>query len=150
MRTGRHPCSIRPGRPVAFTPLETNSMTPASLLGLVAACMGVLMALSPLLQARRVRIARDSSEVSSGVFLVMRVNASAWLLYGVVTANLVLIVPNVVSLATTTVTLFVLRRFRPAGETAETATAPAPLRQHAARVRGGALTVARAGRLVRR
>jgi uncharacterized protein with PQ loop repeat len=129
-------------------------MTPASLLGLVAGCMGVLMALSPLLQARRVRVARDSSEVSSGVFLVMRVNASAWLLYGVATANVVLIVPNVVALTTTTVTLFVLRRYRPAEEAAGTVAAPAagpaPLRQHAARVRGGAFTVARAGRLVRR
>jgi uncharacterized protein with PQ loop repeat len=130
-------------------------MAPASLLGLVAACMGVLMALSPLLQARRVRIARDSSEVSSGVFFVMRVNATAWLLYGVATANLVLVVPNVVALMTTTMTLFVLRRYRPAAEPAPTAApaaapAPAPRRRHAARGRGGAQTVARASRLVRR
>ena len=129
-------------------------MTPASLLGLVAACMGVLMALSPLLQARRVRIARDSSEVSSGVFLVMRVNATAWLLYGIASANVVLVVPNVVALTTTTVTLFVLRRYRPAAEPSDAAAtpaaAPAPLRRHAARVRGGARTVARASRLVRR
>jgi len=130
-------------------------MTPASLLGLVAACMGVLMALAPLLQARRVRVARDSSEVSSGVFLVMRVNATAWLLYGVATANVVLVVPNVVALTTTTATLLVLRRYRPAAEPAPAAAggpaaAPAPLRRHAARVRGGAQTVARASRLVRR
>jgi uncharacterized protein with PQ loop repeat len=85
-------------------------MTLASLSGLVASLSGVLMALSPLLQARRIRIAGDASEVSSGVFLVMRVNASIWLTYGLVTANAVLVVPNVVALLTTTATLLIIRR----------------------------------------
>lgn len=105
--------------------------------------MGVLMALSPLLQARRVQLAQDSSEVSSGVFLVMRVNASVWLLYGVATSNVFLIVPNVVALATTSFTLLAIRRNRP-----QPAAAPAALVRdtHMARVRGGAASVARAGR----
>lgn len=125
-------------------------MTLVSLLGPVASGMGVLMALSPLLQARRVRIARDSSEVSSGVFLVMRVNCTAWLLYGVSISSLVLIVPNLVALATTTVTLVVIRRHRPAPEpvftlTAETE-AETPRDRHVGRVRVGAASVARAGR----
>jgi uncharacterized protein with PQ loop repeat len=121
-------------------------MTLASLVGPVAAGMGVLMALSPLLQVRRIRIARDSSEVSSGVFAVMRVNASAWLLYGFATANVILIVPNLVALATTTATLLVIRRFRRvASDEAVLADAP-PRDVHAGRVRGGAASVARAGR----
>lgn len=125
------------------------------LTGLVAAATGVCMALSPLLQARRIRALGDSSEVSAGVFAMMRVNASIWLTYGIATANVVLIVPNVVALATTTGTLLVIRRYRHAdghavSEPAVAAPEPAPLRRHAARVRGGALAVARAGGLVRR
>ena len=89
-------------------------MTLASLTGLVASLSGVLMALSPLLQARRIRVAGDASEVSSGVFLVMRVNASIWLTYGLVSSNLVLVVPNVVALLTTTATLLIIRRNQPA------------------------------------
>jgi len=69
------------------------------------------MALAPLLQVQRIRSVGDSSEVSPGVFMVMRVNVAAWLAYGLVTANPVVIVPNVVALATTTFTLIVIRRY---------------------------------------
>jgi uncharacterized protein with PQ loop repeat len=126
-------------------------MTLASLVGPVAACSGVAMALSPMLQARRVRALGDSSEVSAGVFQTMRMNASIWLTYGVATANVVIVVPNVCALITTTATLLTIKRFRHAGHGAN-ASAPAeapaaPLQRHAARVRGG---VVRAGALVRR
>jgi hypothetical protein len=129
-------------------------MTLASLVGPVAAASGVFMAVSPLLQARRIRALGDSSEVSAGVFLMMRVNATIWLTYGLATANLVIVVPNVVALATTTVTLVAIKRHRH-GDGHAPAAAPAahpqaPLRRHAARVRGGAVAVARAGGLVRR
>jgi uncharacterized protein with PQ loop repeat len=87
-------------------------MTFVSLAGLIASISGVFMALSPLLQARRVRAVGDSSEVSAGVFLMMRVNATLWLIYGLAAGNLVLIVPNAVALLTTTATLFVIRRHR--------------------------------------
>ena len=132
-------------------------MTLASLVGPVAAASGVAMALSPLLQARRVRTLGDSSEVSAGVFQTMRVNASIWLTYGLAAGNVVIVVPNVCALITTTVTLLTIARFRGAGHAAPAAVpaeapavaapAPAPLRRHAARVRGG---VVRAGALVRR
>jgi uncharacterized protein with PQ loop repeat len=129
-------------------------MTLASLVGPVAAASGVVMALSPLLQARRIRALGDSSEVSAGVFQTMRVNASIWLTYGIAAGNAVIVVPNVFALATTTVTLVTIKRFRHAGHGVHTAAsaeaAPAPLRRHAARVRGGAVAVARAGGLVRR
>lgn len=129
-------------------------------MGPVAAGMGVLMALSPLLQARRIRLAGDASEVSSGVFLVMRTNASVWLLYGLASANAVIVVPNVFGIATTTFTLYVIRRHRrsagspvpPPGlfgpaERPEQAELPErQLDRHVARVRGGAASVARAGR----
>jgi len=123
-------------------------MTLASLVGPIAAASGVCMALSPLLQARRVRTLGDSSEVSAGVFHTMRTNASIWLAYGIAAGNLVIVVPNVCALMTTTVTLATIKRFRHARHGAPAATlAPAQLRRHAARVRGG---VVRAGALVRR
>lgn len=123
----------------------------ASLVGPVAAASGVAMALSPLLQARRIRALGDSSEVSAGVFQTMRMNASIWLTYGLAAGNVVIVVPNVCALVTTTATLLTIKRFRHAGHAANApqpvAAAPAPLRRHAARVRGG---VVRAGTLVRR
>lgn len=129
-------------------------MTVASLVGPVAAASGVFMALSPLLQVRRIRALGDSSEVSAGVFATMRVNASIWLLYAIASANLVIVVPNVVALLTTTFTLLTIRRFRAgaAHSPATAAAAPhpaAPSRRSAARVRGAA-AAARAGGLVRR
>jgi len=122
-------------------------MNLASLTGLVASASGVFMALSPLLQARRIRAVGDSSEVSAGVFLMMRVNATVWLTYGLATANLVVVVPNAVALATTTFTLLVIRRHR---HLATAAPAPAlrPDPGHMGRVRGGAATLARAGRRI--
>jgi uncharacterized protein with PQ loop repeat len=129
-------------------------MTLASLVGPVAAASGIFMAVSPLLQARRIRALGDSSEVSAGVFLMMRVNASIWLTYGLATGNFVIVLPNLVALVTTTVTLGTIKRFRHAAHTAPVAGSavnePAPRPRHAARMRGGALAVARAGGLVRR
>jgi uncharacterized protein with PQ loop repeat len=124
-------------------------MTLVSIVGPVAAASGVFMALSPLLQARRIRVLGDSSEVSAGVFQTMRINASIWLTYGAASASVVIVVPNVCALVTTTLTLLTIKRFRHAGAehvAAPAEAAPAPLRGHAARVRGGAASVVRAGR----
>jgi uncharacterized protein with PQ loop repeat len=129
-------------------------MNLVSLTGLVASVSGVCMALSPLLQARRVRALGDSSEVSAGVFQVMRVNASIWLTYGIVSGNAVLVVPNVVGVLTTTGTLLVIARYRHGGSHgeahADATPAPAPPRRHAVRMRGGVRAAARAGGLARR
>ncbi|HEU4701491.1 MAG TPA: SemiSWEET family transporter [Conexibacter sp.] len=126
-------------------------MTLVSLVGPIAAASGVVMALSPLLQVRRIRALGESSEVSAGVFQTMRMNASIWLTYGLATANVVILVPNVCALATTTLTLATIKRFRDAAHgphaAAPAVAAPAPPRGHAGRVRGG---VVRAGALVRR
>ncbi|HEX7290251.1 MAG TPA: SemiSWEET family transporter [Conexibacter sp.] len=126
-------------------------MTLATLVGPLAAASGVVMALSPLLQARRIRALGDSSEVSAGVFHTMRMNASIWLTYGLAAGNVVIVVPNVCALVTTTLTLATITRFRGAGHSTPATTPahaePAPLRRHTARVRGG---VVRASALVRR
>lgn len=128
-------------------------MTLESLVGPIAAASGVFMALSPLLQTRRIRTHGDSSEVSPGVFLMMRVNATIWLTYGIATGNVVIVVPNVVALVTTTLTLITIKRFRHAAHDAP----PRPPAVHelaprrpAARMRGGMPAVARAGARVRR
>jgi uncharacterized protein with PQ loop repeat len=117
-------------------------MTLASLVGPVAAASGVVMALSPLLQARRIRALGDSSEVSAGVFLTMRMNAAIWLTYGAASGNVVIVVPNVCALVTTTLTLLTIKRFCHAtGHAAEAAAAgatdPVPLRRPAVQVRHG-------------
>lgn len=135
-------------------------MTPVSLIGLVASASGVCMALSPLLQARRIRAVGDSSEVSSGVFLMMRVNATIWFTYGLSTGNVVVVIPNAVALVTTTATLMVIRRNRQEHAHAHVAVpaTPDPIRVaalasqpesgHMTRARGGAASLARAGRRV--
>jgi uncharacterized protein with PQ loop repeat len=87
-------------------------MTVEVLAGLAASTTGVFMALAPLLQARRVRVLGDSSEVSGSVYQVMRVNSVAWIVYGVATAKVVIVVPNVVALLTSWVTLLAIRRYR--------------------------------------
>lgn len=136
-------------------------MALASLVGPVAAISGVVMALSPLLQARRIRALGDSSEVSAGVFLTMRANATIWLTYGLAAGNVVIVVPNVCALATTTLTLLTIKRFRHGvGHAAESAGAGAagllPVRRttaqehHASRVRGAAAVAHAAREMARR
>jgi uncharacterized protein with PQ loop repeat len=150
---GRMRCSTCARPSHSPTRSETNLMTLASLVGPVAAASGVFMAVSPLLQARRIRALGESSEVSSGVFLTMRVNAAIWLTYGAASGNVVIVVPNVVALVTTTATLLTIKRYRNGHEPTDPAPAaaqPVAPRRHAARVRGGADALARAGGLVRR
>lgn len=128
--------------------------------GLVASASGVLSALAPLLQAKRIRTAGDSSEVSVGVFAAMCANASIWFTYGIATADPVLMVPNLVAMLANTATLLVIRASRQGAAPGEVAVAGAsphatermrtPLRSHAARARRGAVAVVRAGGLARR
>ena len=87
-------------------------MTLGSLTGIVASCSGVLMALSPLLQARRVHAAGDSSEVSAALFFIIGANAAVWLTHAIVTSDPFLMVPNVVAITASTVTVTIVRRHR--------------------------------------
>lgn len=84
-----------------------------SLTGVLASVMGIAMSLAPLLQARRVQRMGDSSEVSVALFLILIIGSVMWLVRGVVTADPVLIVPNVVAVAVEAVTIAVVLRFRP-------------------------------------
>lgn len=120
-------------------------MTLASFVGLVAAGMGALTVLSSLLQARRMR---DAPEVGSSTFVAMRALAGAWLLYGVATADLVVIIPNAIALVATTQTLLAIRPRRSAAEPA--IFGEGPPRRDPDQIRGEMLLLAQVGGLVRR
>ncbi len=83
-------------------------------LAVVAATWGVAMAVSPLLQVRRIRQVRSSSGISLGYYGVLLVGFGLWLAYGVAAANWAIIVPNAVALAVHGLTVAVARRYRPA------------------------------------
>ena len=69
-------------------------------LAVSAAAWGVLMALSPVLQIRRMLRQRSSADVSIGYFAVLLVGFLLWICYGIAVRNLALIVPNTVALLT--------------------------------------------------
>lgn len=81
-------------------------------LGFVAASWGVLMALSPLLQIRRMLDRRSSADISLAYLGVLEVGFTLWIAYGVALPNLAIIVPNVVALLIGAATILIAIRFR--------------------------------------
>ena len=73
-------------------------------IGIVAAGWGVLMAISPLLQMRRMLDRHSSADLSLGYFGVLMVGFVLWIAYGIAIGSVVLVIPNttalVVSIAT--------------------------------------------------
>jgi uncharacterized protein with PQ loop repeat len=67
-------------------------------LGLVAAGWGAVMALSPIMQIRRMIRLRSSRDVSIGYLLVIVVGFAIWIAYGIVIRRPALIVPNTLAL----------------------------------------------------
>ena len=84
----------------------------ADSLAILAAGWGVLMAVSPILQVRRILQRRSSDDVSLGYLLVLEIGFLLWIAYGVALGNAALIVPNVVAFSVGALTLAVARRFR--------------------------------------
>ena len=82
-------------------------------LAFVAASWGVLMALSPILQIRRILAYRSSREVSIGYLAVIVIGFTLWIAYGVALENLALIVPNSLALVVGLAAIGVALRFRP-------------------------------------
>lgn len=88
------------------------------LLALVTASYGVVMAVSPLLQIRRMRVSRSSDDVSVGYFMVLNGGFVLWVAYGWTRSDPVLVVPNTVALAVGLTTVAVALRLRkPPGAT---------------------------------
>jgi MtN3 and saliva related transmembrane protein len=85
-------------------------------LAVAAASWGVLMALAPTLQIRRILERRSSADVSLAYLGVLLVGFVLWIAYGIALGNAALIVPNSVALAVGTLTVLVAIRFRRPGD----------------------------------
>jgi MtN3 and saliva related transmembrane protein len=78
----------------------------------VAAAYGVLMAISPVLQIRRMLQTRSSSDVSIGYLVVIEVGFGLWVAYGLSLPNWALAIPNGVATLVGLVTIVIALRLR--------------------------------------
>ena len=76
-------------------------------LGVAAAAWGVLMAVSPLLQIRRMLERRSSSDVSIAYLAVLQFGFLLWIGYGIALGNAVIAIPNSVAALVGAVTMLV-------------------------------------------
>jgi MtN3 and saliva related transmembrane protein len=81
-------------------------------LAVAAATWGVVMALSPLLQIRRMTRTRSSKDLSIAYFCVLIIGFALWLAYGLAIENAALVVPNSVALVIATATIAVASWYR--------------------------------------
>lgn len=81
-------------------------------LGVAAAFWGVLMAVSPSLQIRKMLHHHSSREVSIAYFWVLLVGFTLWVAYGLAIENWFLVVPNTVAFAVCTTTIAIALRYR--------------------------------------
>lgn len=81
-------------------------------LGAVAASWGVLMALSPILQIRRMLERRSSADVSIAYLGVLELGFALWIAYGLALGNAALIVPNSVAFVIGAATIGIAVRYR--------------------------------------
>ncbi len=83
-----------------------------TVLGVMAAAWGVLMAISPALQIRKILRHRSSREVSIAYFWVLLIGFALWVAYGLTIQNWFLIVPNAVAFTVCVTTIAVALRYR--------------------------------------
>jgi uncharacterized protein with PQ loop repeat len=81
-------------------------------LAVLAATYGVVMALSPALQIRRMLVRRSSEDLSISYFAVLLFGFGLWTAYGIALGNAALVVPNLVALVIGIATILVALRFR--------------------------------------
>ena len=81
-------------------------------LGVAAAFWGVLMAVSPGLQIRKMLHHRSSREVSIAYFWVLLVGFTLWVAYGLSIENWFLVVPNTVAFVVCSTTIAIALRYR--------------------------------------
>lgn len=81
-------------------------------LAIVTAAWGILMAVAPLLQVRRIVAVRSSRGISIGYFSVLLIGFVLWLAYGIAKHDPTLIVPNGVALCVSVSVIGVAARFR--------------------------------------
>jgi MtN3 and saliva related transmembrane protein len=83
-----------------------------TVLGVTAAAWGILMAISPALQIRKMLVHRSSREVSVAYFWVLLVGFALWVAYGITIENWYLILPNAVAFTVCSTTIAVALRYR--------------------------------------
>ena len=83
-----------------------------TVLAFTAATWGVAMAVSPVLQIRKIVKHRSSHGVSVGYMSVLFVGFLLWLAYGIALGNWALILPNVVAAIVIVATMIVAHRYR--------------------------------------
>ena len=84
----------------------------ATALAFAASGWGIAMAVSPVLQIRKIVQNRSSHGVSLGYMSVLFVGFLLWLAYGISLDNWALIIPNTVAAIVITATMVVARRYR--------------------------------------
>lgn len=84
----------------------------STVLAVMAATWGVVMAVSPLLQIRKIVRLGSSRDVSIGYLAVLVIGFCLWIAYGISIANPALIVPNSVALSVGLATIVVAWRYR--------------------------------------
>ncbi len=84
----------------------------ATALAFAASGWGIAMALSPVLQIRKIVQHRSSHGISVGYMGVLFVGFLLWLAYGIQLENWALIVPNVVAAIVISATIAVTLRYR--------------------------------------
>jgi MtN3 and saliva related transmembrane protein len=81
-------------------------------LGVMAATWGVLMALSPTLQIRRILERRSSDDISLSYLAVLQVGFGLWVGYGIALGNAAIVVPNTAAFLVGVATILVSLRYR--------------------------------------
>ncbi len=81
-------------------------------LAVVAASWGVMMALSPVLQLRRILERRSSADLSITYLSVLQIGFTLWIAYGVSLGNPAIAVPNTVAFLVGAATIAIAFRFR--------------------------------------
>ena len=83
-----------------------------TVLAISAATWGIAMAVSPVLQIRKIVHHRSSHGVSVGYMTVLFVGFLLWLAYGIALGNWAMIVPNIVAAIVIVATMAVTLRYR--------------------------------------
>ena len=83
-----------------------------TVLAFSAATWGIAMAVSPVLQIRKIVHHRSSRGVSVGYMSVLFIGFLLWLAYGIALGNWAMIVPNIVAAIVIVATMVVAFRYR--------------------------------------
>jgi MtN3 and saliva related transmembrane protein len=84
----------------------------ADILAVLATSYGILMAISPVLQIRRMRATGSSADVSIGYLAVLQPGFILWLSYGLAIGNPALVISNSAALVFGMLTMLLAIRLR--------------------------------------